>query len=79
MYLDKCFETNRPSEFDIGLKNLSKKHTLAEAAEMIKEKEISPQKRDIYETLYEKNPPLYMPKILKGLEKNLQDQKDIIQ
>jgi len=25
MYLEKCFETNRPSEFDIGFKNLSKK------------------------------------------------------
>ncbi len=79
MYLEKCFETNRPSEFDIGFKNLSKKQTLAEASNLIKERKDHPNKHDIYETLYEKQPPLYMPKILKGLEKTLHDQQEIIQ
>ncbi len=57
MYLDKCFETNRPSEFDIGLKTLSKKQTLAEAAEIVKERDYQQdQKRDIFDNLHEKQP-----------------------
>ena len=57
MYLDKCFETNRPSEFEIGLKTLSKKQTLAEATDIDKEKDNQlEQKRDIIDNLHEKQP-----------------------
>ena len=35
--LDKCFETNRPTEFDIGSQTLAKKQTLEQATQIVKE------------------------------------------
>jgi hypothetical protein len=52
---------------------MKKKFTLAEAQERRQEV------KDISQILIEENQQLYMPKILKPLEKSLQAQKDIMQ
>ena len=67
--LNRCFETNRPNEFEMGVKVLAEPiplhninaDALARGAENF-----------LYVNPHLTNKELYMPRILKNLEKNLQ-------